>query len=362
MSEKTLRVLCIDGGGMRGIYTSAYLSRLAKSFATRRGAIGLDIGKAFDLIVGTSTGGIIACGLALGIPQSNLCELYRQHGRAIFPKKLPKGLNGELAWQLWGRPKALELGDKALKKALLEQFGSTTMESVYKTRHVALAIPAVEMTRHQAWVFKTPHLSDSFGRDNGYSLVDVCMATSAAPIYRSLGHIPNPDGTGYKIFADGGLWASSPILVGLVDALRMTTSGDKIELYSLGNCPRPAGEQISPTGIHRGLSEWKFGAEAVSLSLDAQESAFHFMTGMIAPHLDRQCEIIRFPSDPVPADMMHYLDLDETSEKGLDALVSLANRDVDITLSRCTSPKNKGDELLCSLFNDMPVVGMPVNC
>ena len=63
---KLLRVLSIDGGGMRGLYTAAYLSSLVQRYAKTRGEVSLDIGKGFDLITGTSTGAIIACALALG--------------------------------------------------------------------------------------------------------------------------------------------------------------------------------------------------------------------------------------------------------------------------------------------------------
>jgi uncharacterized protein len=62
------RVLSLDGGGMRGTYTATYLDKIADTFARRRNVGALDIGAGFDLIVGTSTGGIIAAALATGVP------------------------------------------------------------------------------------------------------------------------------------------------------------------------------------------------------------------------------------------------------------------------------------------------------
>ena len=82
--SKPLRVLSLDGGGMRGTYTTTYLDRVANAFATRRGVEALDIGAAFDLVVGTSTGGIVACALAAGIPLSEITELYVEHGPKTF--------------------------------------------------------------------------------------------------------------------------------------------------------------------------------------------------------------------------------------------------------------------------------------
>jgi patatin-like phospholipase/acyl hydrolase len=69
---------------MRGAYTATYLDRVAAIFAHRRGIEAIDIGGAFDLIVGTSTGGIVACALAAGVSLSDVVALYREHGRAIF--------------------------------------------------------------------------------------------------------------------------------------------------------------------------------------------------------------------------------------------------------------------------------------
>jgi patatin-like phospholipase/acyl hydrolase len=183
---KPLRVLCLDGGGMRGIYTAEYLSIVASAFARRRGAPSLGVGAGFDLIAGTSTGAIIGCGLALGIPIEKIVQLYRRHGKAIFPRKLPDKLSPSLAIDLRQRPKALRRGEKALRSALDDCFGTATIGSVYAERKIALAVPAVDMAQHRSWVFKTPHLPTSNNRDDNYRLVDVCLATSAAPLFRSL--------------------------------------------------------------------------------------------------------------------------------------------------------------------------------
>lgn len=184
MSEiPPLRVLSLDGGGMRGTYTATYLDRVATAFGKCRGGAVLDIGAAFDLIVGTSTGGIIACALAAGVPLSEIVALYAQHGPAIFPRALPTGLVG-LARDHRGRPKALASGTASLRSALEKKLGAKTLGQVYAERGIALAIPTVEMSQHRGWVFKTPHLKGSNHRDDNYSLVDVCLATSAAPIYR----------------------------------------------------------------------------------------------------------------------------------------------------------------------------------
>lgn len=349
-----LRVLCIDGGGMRGLYTVTYLASLARRYAVTRGIPALDVGKGFNLIVGTSTGAIIACALAAGISLDKVARLYRQHGKAIFPIKLPNRIGPSLLVQLFMRSKYLTKGAIALDRALHETLGDLTLADVYADRHIALAIPAVEMARHHSWVFKTPHLANSKHRDDGYRLVDACLATTAAPIFRSMASIPNPDTQGRGVFVDGGLWANNPVLVGLIDALEMTRSQDKIEIYCLGTCPRPAGDLAADLKINRGLVGWKFGGAAAALTVDAQEFAFHNMARMLAKHVNRKCSISRFPQGPVPDTIMRYLDLDETSEKAANALVEQAQADVNLTLSRCGDLNDADGRRLDHLFMSLP--------
>ena len=87
-SNRPFRALCIDGGGMRGIYTAAFLDRLLHQYAVIRGVEALDLGKGFDLISGTSTGAILGCAAAIGRPMSEIVRLYEENGRDIFPHRI----------------------------------------------------------------------------------------------------------------------------------------------------------------------------------------------------------------------------------------------------------------------------------
>lgn len=356
-SSRPFRVLSLDGGGMRGVYASTYLGDLADAFARKRGAAALDIGKGFDLIAGTSTGAIVACALAAGVPLRDVVSLYREHGRTIFPRKLPTRFGLSLMVQLFTRPGALASGAKALREVLEATFRGETLEQVYARREIALAIPAVEMNRHHSWVFKTPHHPNTNGRDNRYRLADVCLATTAAPIFRSLAPLDDPNGgPGYFVFADGGLWANNPVIVGLVEALELAAPNQPIEIFALGTCGRPAGQRIDRTKVHRGLLGWKFGGEAAAVSLDAQEFAFDNIARMLSRHLDHPCTVIRFPRGQIPADVMQYLDLDETRPAAADALITQARHDVNMTNSACGDPDHREGRLICRLFEDLPVI------
>jgi len=353
------RVLSLDGGGMRGTYAATYLDRVASAFARQRGVAGLDIGAAFDLIVGTSTGGIIACALADGVPLPTVVDLYRQYGKAIFPRSLPKRVGFDLFVDLLARPSALRRGAAALRLALATPFGDTTVRQLYDRRGIALAITAVNLGQHRSWVFKTPHLPNANHRDDNQTLVDLCLAASAAPLYRSLTAVEYPDigatASGYDVFVDGGLWANNPVLVGLIEALEMTEPGRPIQIFCLGTRPRPAGEQIGKDALHRGFAGWKFGADTMTLLIDAQEFAYDTMARMLAKHLDRDCTVVRFPCGQVTTALMPYLALDDTRPEAIDALIDQARIDGEMTTSRCENPADSEGRLIRELFSEAPV-------
>ena len=351
--KKPLRVLTVDGGGMRGIYTAAFLGGLSELFARERKVPALDLGRGFDLIVGTSTGAIVGAAAAVGKPMPDVVTMYRKHGPRIFPQKLRDGL-GILA-QIPSRSEHLRNGSIALKAALTSVLGTETLGEVSARRGIALSFPAVEMSQQSAWVFKTDHWGGH--RDAKTTLVDACLATSAAPIYRSLASIEADDGMdGYRVFADGGLWANNPVLVGLLDALKMDDNRP-IEVFAAGTCPKPDGQRIPKDKLDRGLIDWKFGGAAAQLSIAAQEFAFDHMARMFAEQfcrLGRDVKIIRFPRGVLQPSLLPFLDIDNTSDEAMNALVDQARADVNIAKSACDDRSNPTGQLIRALFSEMP--------
>src|ERR1035438_4757799 len=127
---------------MRGIYTAQYLASLADGFSKKSARKTLDVGSGFDLIVGTSTGAILACALAANIPLSRVVQFYNQKGAAIFERRIPSGIGANLLADLKNRPAALRRGEQALRNALVECFAEETMVEVYNRRKIALGITA----------------------------------------------------------------------------------------------------------------------------------------------------------------------------------------------------------------------------
>ena len=187
------------------------------------------------------------------------------------------------------------------------------------------------------------------------------MATTAAPIYRSLAAIDDPNAPSgpQQVFADGGLWANNPIMVGLVDALTIAEPDRPIEIFSLGTCPRPEGDHLDAESAHRSMLDWSLGADVAPLSISAQEFAFDHMARLLANAISncgRPIRRVRFPNRPVPASMMQYLALDDTRQEAMDRLVAQAHTDADLTKSVCDDPNSEDGQMIRQLMEDLPAM------
>ena len=213
--EGPFRILSIDGGGIRGVFPACFLAGLEERYLG-----GASVAKYFDLIAGTSTGGIIALGLGAGLRASALRDLYLNRGSEIFP---PGNAFIRTGWRL-AQCVRYRYDRAALRTALSEMLGEMTVAQ----SHRRLVVPAIEGRHGDLYVFKTPHHPD-FVLDGRERMVKVGLATSAAPIYFR----PLDDG-GYT-FLDGGVWANNPTMVGLVDALScFDIARTEVRILSIG--------------------------------------------------------------------------------------------------------------------------------
>lgn len=202
-----MRVLAIDGGGIRGIYACHVLERIQEEF-------GFVFHRDFDLIAGTSTGSIIAAALAYDIPLTKVSELYREQGQLIFnPRR-------------WSFKGALfpRYSSDPLSNALNDVFEDATLSEA-KTR---LIIPATDIGNGGVHVFKSNY-DENFVRDRNVKVVDAVLASCSAPSYFA------PARVGPYQLSDGGLWANNPSLVAVTEALsRLGTERSQIRLLSVG--------------------------------------------------------------------------------------------------------------------------------
>lgn len=213
--DRLFRILSIDGGGIRGVFPAAYLAEIEARFLG-----GQSIANHFDMISGTSTGGIIALGLSSGMTAAQVLQVYTERGQLIFPA--PKGarrLVQMLRFLL--KPKH---DQTVLKSELLRIFGDKVINEA-KTR---LVVPSFEGIHGEPFIYKTPHHPD-YQKDRHKTFAHVGLHTSAAPAY-----YPAVKNDGH-IMIDGGVWANNPIMNVLVDVLACyDVPRENIRILSLG--------------------------------------------------------------------------------------------------------------------------------
>lgn len=199
--SKRFQILSLSGGGFLGLYTVTVIAELEKE-------LGHPIARCFDLIAGTSVGGIIALGLSKEIPATEIKSAFERHGPLIFSSRpAPSGALASMfdLARFAAKPK---YDGKQLRKTVEEIVGPKALIRDLSHRTI---IPTVNVTKGQVQVFKTSH-HPSFSRDLKLRLVDVAMATSAAPTYFPLAEIDD------SLFVDGGLYANAPDLIALHEA------------------------------------------------------------------------------------------------------------------------------------------------
>lgn len=207
------RILSLDGGGIKGVFSVAFLAGLEDSLGDR-------VGRYFDLIAGTSTGGIIALGLGLGFSATELLSFYETLGRQVFA--------GSRLFRALRHVGVCKYGSERLRKVLESKFGDRKLGDS-QTR---LIIPSLNLETGKVHVFKTAHDS-RFEKDWKVPVVEVALAAAAAPTYFPA-HI---DQTGLPL-VDGGVWANNPVGIAVVEAIGVLR-WDRADLRVLSvGCPR----------------------------------------------------------------------------------------------------------------------------
>ena len=234
--DRPFRILSIDGGGICGILPASVLAELEQRFLG-----GQSVARHFDMIAGTSTGGIIALGLAHGLTAKAIRDFYLQRGAAIFPP--PSFIGRCMRWLRQKHRYVYERGP--LENELLQIFG----DAVLGQACTRLCIPAFEGRHGEPWIFKTPH-HPHYQKDRVERMVRVALSTAAAPTYFEA--LTN---NGY-VMVDGGLWANNPVMNALVDALACyDVDRGQVQILSLG-----CGEtsfKVDPAKARGGEFQWR---------------------------------------------------------------------------------------------------------
>lgn len=241
-AEKPVRILSLDGGGMRGIIEIVVLSEMERELEA-------PISEIFDMVVGSSTGGLVALILSLNDEKKqprfearDLLPIYQKHGKEIFHASLKHKI--ATGFGLWG-PKYEADG---LMKNTNFFLGTTKMSEarlpVVLTGYHVAGENGVEFSSLDA---------QAFPEDKDCLMKEAALATTAAPLFFDLADVHYSWGVLDDV-ADGGLYRNNPVLVAYTNA-RRHFPGREIEIYSVGAGKIPA-EELTKEFKGRGIIQW----------------------------------------------------------------------------------------------------------
>lgn len=296
---RSFRILSLDGGGIRGLMTAIWLTRLEEK-------LGVPLRERFDLIAGTSTGAIIACALASGIPARSVVDLYRKRGREIFPAA-PSRLWSRFERVLSDGASAPKYSDKGLENVLRTTFRESIVGDVQKT---TLLVTAYDVFKRKPEIFKSN--KDSH---RPLKLWEVAKASASAPSYFPA-HVLEYEGTKNPL-VDGGVVANNPTACAIAEGIVLAQkTGAKLEefvvaSFGTGQNTRPINVDDATTW---GALEWAF--PIIDVLMDGAADA----TDYIACQLIAKDRYFRFQTELDKA----YDDLDRADETNLNALAVIA--------------------------------------
>jgi hypothetical protein len=306
--NRPFKILCIDGGGIKGLFSAQVLAEFEEAFKTRTS-------EHFDLVCGTSTGGIIALGIAAGIPMSQIVDFYKNKGPKIFCQKYKIGAFGEFLYTL---------KQSVIKSKYSERHLRNALEDVFEDRKIGssqnyLCIPAYNITTSMPRIFKKDY--KHLNQDDDKTFVEVALATAAAPTYFPVQEIDSVQ------YVDGGLFANNPIVVGMTEAVfkgywikpkseRKEGDFDGVEILSISSCEIPTGDVAKRKS--RSFMNWK--STLFDAYSEGQSKSNEFFINQIIPHLDFEVKIKRVKNGSISAKQAEVVSLDKASPASLQVL------------------------------------------
>jgi patatin-like phospholipase/acyl hydrolase len=249
--------LSLDGGGIRGVLTTTILDRLDSIFPFL---------EKVDLFAGTSTGGVLALGLAAGYTPLQLRELYIEHAAEVFQDSLRDDV-ADLGMLI-----GAEYENRPFIKLLKDRFGDVTLDELPKRVLITTfdLDNQASSPRHRTWKPKFFHNFPGYDSDGHEKVVDVAVRTSAAPSYFPV----------YQGYIDGGVVANNPSMCALSQCVHPAFGKqplDQVVLLSLGTGINL--KYLEAQDEDWGLAQW--ARHLVSLMLEGSAGTVHHQCRMM---------------------------------------------------------------------------------
>ncbi len=320
------KILSIDGGGMRGIIPASILTVLEQEK-------GQQIAELFDLLVGTSSGGLLAAGLCVRdhggtqpkFSARDLLTLYQERGKEIFDKtflqKLPfLGFVSDLFDETYSH--------KPLERLLDTYFGDCILSDTLKP----LVITSYDIERRNTYFFKTSQAMSDPDRD--HRLRDVVRATTAAPTFFEPAVVySRAKSPTRRVLVDGGVFASNPAMCGYIEAITAAKAKrSEILVVSLGTGSATSSIKYDEAKDW-GAAGWV--RQILSVMMDGSADAAHYQLSRLLPSAKGRVNQRYFRFDDELD--IGYDDLDNTDKTNLFALMAKS----DDILKKQSSEWNK---------------------
>ncbi len=246
---KTVRILSIDGGGIRGLIPALVIRELA----SRMQAAGRTrpLHSCFDLIAGTSTGALIALGLTLpsengrdtALSIEDIVAMYRDSGQRIFPPWKFRALHSIA--HMFSEKYDIENFDEFLGPV----FAEATLQDALSD----LLITSFDIERNTSFFFKK---RKSRTDDTNFLMNDVAKAAAAAPSYFEpaiIAEHENPENSFCLI--DGGVYANNPAMCAYIETRKLYPNAWRYEIVSIGT-GKPSAHLSRDEIVSWGFGDW----------------------------------------------------------------------------------------------------------
>ena len=323
MENKPFKILSIDGGGIRGVFPAMFLTKLEAKLKNE-GRTKWQIYQNFDLICGTSTGGIIAIALALGIPASEIYDLYINNAKDIFGSK--RNIACQLFYSAHKRDSLESLIREKFKKV------NNGIDPILKDCKTNICIPIFDLLEGKPSVLKNNY-HPRFTRDYHIPAYMAALATSSAPVffdpYSSEYVDLFKETIPFKNKIDGGVFANNPTLLGMIEAeVALYQKKENLKVLSLGT-----GYQKFSDGKDRkkwGISYWinPKRKRLIDLFMQAQSQQVENLIELLHKGIDKEKQDTPnfiYHRINVQLDETLKIELDETDQKILKGLAQKAS-------------------------------------
>lgn len=299
--DRIFNILALSGGGYRGLYTASLLHQLEKQY-------GAPLARHFDLITGTSIGGIIALALAKEVPTSDILNAFTDHASEIFSP----------SWFSFGGSIRSKYSNVGLKSVFSKQ--SLLGDKLVGNLKHRVIIPALNVSTGTIKVFRSPP-TQPCEYDRKIPLIDVALATSAAP-----GYFPAHTYGGVT-YIDGGLTSNAPGLIGYHEVKKFISEHEnyryddsEIHLLSISTLSEryTVNKPNAGKGIFNGKVYWAKKVPFLTISA-LEKHSDHLLGHLLGEenylHLD----------EPLSSNEKSSIDLDLYDEKARTVLLSNAS-------------------------------------